>query len=721
MIELGRLAIFGSLGLSVLTLVILVIGVVSRNRLLIKIGQIGVAALFLLITVASGILLNALLNHDFQITYVANYTSTDLPTFYLVTAFWAGQEGSLLFWLWLISLFTMVTLLFNLDAEDRLAQTALGVLTAVQLFFLIVVSIPANPFVPVAQKLTEGFGLNPLLQHLMMIFHPPTLFIGYSAFAVPFAFALASLCFKRTDDYWIKKSRWWTLFAWLFLGGGNILGAAWAYEELGWGGYWAWDPVENSSLLPWLVATALIHSISIYVKRRQFRIWTFSLAIATFILCIYGTYLTRSGIASVHSFGASVLGTYFLVFIALASIFSFILLYFRREGLRSEHEVESVFSHEGSYLINNIILVMITIIIFYGTTLPLFTGGAQPPGGSQETLTVSQDFFNQFSAPLAYLTLFVLAICPLLTWRETSWKELKDKMDSSQTHKFLSRLALIFGGASLAIAAGDGLLFLFLNFLSRLIFQSAFYSGRLALNVLGVSGLLACLAGFISILYAIYHEVSVRQRQADESFVSAFSFLLFRNKHRYGGFFAHIGVVVISAGIIGSAFYPSSVEKILPLGQSLRLGNLEVRYENITKQHYPNRDDVVATLQVFEKGAFKGTARPAISYFHATPDRPTREVVIWRSFFRDLYFAMADFQPDGTALIQTYVNPMINWIWFGSILLFAGVIFAMFDEKLKVELVTETATPARPGKKAVSVKKAVSAKKGKKKSPRWRA
>lgn len=695
MVEFGRQAIFGALGLSVLTTLALSFGVAARNRIALKIGQLGIALLFLVITAASGVLLNGLLTHNFQIAYVANYSSTDLSTFYLVTAFWAGQEGSLLFWLWLISFFTVIVLAFNLDEEDRLAQTALSVLTAVQVFFLIVVAIPANPFVETAKRLSEGFGLNPLLQHLMMIIHPPTLFIGYSAFAVPFAFAIASLLLKRNDDYWIKKSRWWTLFAWLLLGGGIVLGAAWAYEELGWGGYWAWDPVENSSLLPWLVGTALIHSISVYVKRKQFRIWTFSLVIVTFILCIYGTFLTRSGIASVHSFGKSVLGYYFLTFIAVALVFSFGLLWSRRHALEAEQVVESLLSQEGGYLVNNIIFVMITIIVFYGTTLPLFTGGGQQAAGSQAALTVSQDFYNRFSSPLAFLMLFVLALCPLLSWRDTPLEELKEKMRSSQTHQMLSGLALLFGGLSLALAAGDGLLYFFLNILSRLVFQSFFYSGRLAMNVLGVAGFLVCLAAFFAVLYAAYHEISVRQRQASETFGAAFGHLLAKNKHRYGGFLAHIGVAIVSIGIIGSAFYPTSIESWVMPGNAIRLGNVDIKLDTLSEQDYPNRQAVAATLQIFQNGIFKGTVKPSVDYYRTEPDRPTREVVIWRSFFRDLYFALAEFESDGRALIQVYNNPMISWIWTGSFFLVAGTIFAMFDEKLKVGFTAEAPPPGQ--------------------------
>lgn len=707
MIELGRLIINLALGLSVLIFFIFAYGIVMRNRLGVKAAQIGLALLFLAVTLATGVLLYAFLTHNFQIEYVANYSSTHSSLFYLITGVWAGQEGSLLFWLWLVSLFTFIVLLYNRDEEDRLSQTALSILTFIQGFFLLLVAVPASPFkeaaTEAATKLTEGFGLNPLLQHPMMVLHPPTLFAGYSAYAVPFAFALASLIFRRSDDYWIKKTRWWTLFAWVFLGIGIILGAIWAYEELGWGGYWAWDPVENSSLIPWLVGTALIHSMSIYQKRKQFMIWTFSLTIVTFLLCIYGTLLTRSGVSPIHSFPATSILFYLLAFIVFSSIYSFALLWLRRDSLQSEHEVQSALSAESGFLINNIVFVMLTVIVLYGTSLPLFTGAGQA-AGSEEALMVSADFYNRFCAPLAYFLLFVIALCPILSWRDTSLKGLMEKINSSSTHQLLGKSVMIFGGLSLVVAIGDGLLFLILNLLSRLIFQAAFFPASLAKSLLPIAGFLACLAAFFALLYAVYHEVSTRQRQADESFGTAFFSLLVKNKHRYGGFLAHLGVVIISAGIIGSAFYPTHAEKMLPMGGSLKTGNLEVKYENLVSKHHPNRDVVTARLHIFQNGVYKGLAEPSIDYFHTSPDRPTREVVIWRSFMRDMYFALAEFDDEGHAVIQVHINPLISWVWFGSLFLIAGAIFGMFGEKLTVKPIPSAPSHLKK-KKIVSARK----------------
>jgi cytochrome c-type biogenesis protein CcmF len=366
--DLGYIAILLALIISIYSVVTWVIGDRLRYPELLKSARHGVYAVTGLVTLASAILIYALLTHDFQLAYVASYSSREMPTVYLISAFWGGNAGSLLFWTWMLTIFGLIAVVQNRHTNRALVPYVAAVIMTTIAFFLILMVFISNPFEKLSYTPANGNGLNPLLENPGMIFHPPTLLLGYAGFTVPFAFAIAALWTRRLGDEWVRSIRRWTLFAWAMLGVGNLLGAQWAYVELGWGGYWAWDPVENAGFMPWLVGTAFLHSIMIQRRRGMLKVWNMALIIVAFELSIFGTLLVRSGIlSSVHSFAASGLGPFFMGFIGLTTVFSVILLYDRLPRLRGDDELDSWLSRESSFLLNNLILVGIAFATFLGT------------------------------------------------------------------------------------------------------------------------------------------------------------------------------------------------------------------------------------------------------------------------------------------------------------------------------------------------------------------
>jgi len=416
MSTLGSFSLWLAFIVSAYALIASLVGVKIKSLKWIKSGENAVFAVSGLLTLASIVLIYAFLIHDFQIQYVAEHSSRSLPLVYRLSALWAGQEGSLLLWEWLLAVFASLILLQNRGKNEQLLPYVVAVMMGISFFFLGLLVFTSRPFLELPSFLSDGRGLNPLLQNPGMIIHPPTLFIGYVGFSVPFAFAIAALLSGQLGDTWIKSTRRWVLFSWLFLGLGNLFGAQWAYVELGWGGYWAWDPIENASLLPWLTGTAYLHSVMIQERRGMLKVWNMVLIILTFTLTLFGTFLVRSGIlSSVHAFAVSpLLGTLFLTFIGGVLLFSFILLLGRLELLRSENELDSLLSRESTFLFNNLILVGAAFAIFWGTVFPLISEAVRGV-----KITVGPPFYNQIMVPIGLALLLLTGICPLISWRRT--------------------------------------------------------------------------------------------------------------------------------------------------------------------------------------------------------------------------------------------------------------------------------------------------------------
>lgn len=599
---------------------------------------------------SSIVLVQAFLGNHFEFDYVVRYSSSDLPTFYKITAFWAGQEGSLLLWILLLTIFTVF--FWYLEKRRPYARHALGIIGIAQTFFFLVVTIPANPFKLLDRPALEGFGLNPLLQNLGMIFHPPTIFTAYSLFTIPFAIALAVLWTKELDTDWLTSVRYWTLLAWLFMGIGNVLGAIWAYVELGWGGFWAWDPVENASLLPWLTGTAALHSLTVYEKRKTLKYWTFILTFITFFMCILGTYLTRSGVvASVHAFEKSPISSYFFVALLIILVVPEIILYVRRKDIQPV-DIENYASREGLYAIANWLFSLFTFVVLWGTLFPVISALATgaPPGNQDEGLTMQRAFYDTWTAPIMVAIAIALALAPYFSYNKVDWKEL------------FKRLVGPFAIAALIVAA------------------TISFWGRSWIGV--VVGLIGLTGMFLSLELFLVDFVPV-VRELKGNALPRIMQALGRNRRRYGGMIAHFGVLMMFIGVFVATMYKEENNLVLKPGESGSFKDVQITYVKPGYGKGPNYELYSAELTLSEGGRVIGTLAPSFAFYPAS-NQQTYEVAVHWGFFRDVYLSLKSFDQDYTATIVVTLMPFSMWIWLGSFILFGGTVFALWPRR-KVE------------------------------------
>jgi cytochrome c-type biogenesis protein CcmF len=600
--------------------------------------------------VASLSLWKGLISHDFNMEYVAAYTSRNLPDSYIFSAFWAGQKGSLLFWAVVLSLFSSLAQLLTPRRFAYLMPYVAGITAAVITFFVSVMIFAADPFERLAFTPADGRGLNPQLQNVGMVIHPPMLYLGYISLTIPFAFAMAALLSRRLDTGWIHAIRKWTLVSWLFLGVGITLGMWWAYVELGWGGYWAWDPVENASLLPWLTMTAFLHSVMIQEKRGMLKRWNFSLIIGTFLLSIFGTFITRSGvIASVHSFTQSNVGYFFLAFLVIAAVLAFTLLYTRWALLEPDVQLESVVSREAAFLFNNLLLVGIAFSVLWGTLFPILSELVR---GTK--ITVGVPFFNRVNVPLGLLLLGLTGVGPLIAWRKASTSNLRRQFIAPLVSGLVTLVALLAGGVR------------------------DFY----AIVALALAGFVAG-----TIVQEFYRGVRARRRMHGESIPLAFAHLIGRNRRRYGGYIVHVAVLIYFVAFAGMAFKREqeatlkpgdSVEMSSPFGHRYRFTHMGIsQYEAL------NRIVSAATVEVTKDGRSLGLMtsekRQHVDSFKRPTFEPSTEVGIRSNLQEDLYIVYAG-SVDGTeeAVYRFNINPLVWWVWFGGFVLALGGILTMW-------------------------------------------
>jgi len=647
MADIGYVALLLALVASIYSAIAFIYGVGGSHRGLTDSARNGLLAVFGLVSISVAALIYALVTHDFQIEYVASYTSRDLSLPYLLSALWAGNDGSLLFWAWLLSLCAAVVVLQKRDIGKELMPYASSIIMVTQAFFLILLLFVSNPFHKLAFVPAEGMGLNPLLENPGMIFHPPILLAGYVGFTIPFAFAMAALLTRRLGDEWIIAIRRWTLMSWLLLGVGNIIGAWWAYVELGWGGYWAWDPVENASFMPWLVATAFLHSIMMQRRRRMLKVWNMVLIILTFSLTIFGTFLTRSGvISSVHTFAESpLLGYLFLAFIGVTLFGSLGLLYYRSEGLKGEAEMESLVSRESTFLLNNLLLVGAAFAIFLGTVFPVISEAVRGV-----KISVGPPFFNQVNGPIFLAIILLTGICALIGWRRASIKNL--------ARNFLWPLVA-------ALMLGIALFFLGIREWYALV------------------AFLVC--GFVlsTIVYEWFRGTRARHRLRAENYLKAFLGLIGSNRPRYGGYIVHIAIILIAIGVVGSSFYSVEKEAALMPGESMTIKDYTLTYDNLDSYETESKLVVMATLSVYNQGKLIGKLIPE-KYFHRSYQQPVTEVAIRSTLIEDLYVILIGWDEDGTTAFKVLVNPLVNWIWIGGVVFVLGGLIAFWPERRKL-------------------------------------
>ncbi len=624
-------------------------GLRTRNPLLLSSARRAALALFPLVSLAVGALLYGFVRDDFSLAYVVEHSSRDLPLLYKLAALWSGQEGSLLFWSWLLTAYLFAVLWVNRGRHPELMPYVGTIVAGVSMFFLLLNNFAAQPFGLLAQPMAsgglqilrpaEGRGLNPLLQYPEMVGHPPLLYLGYTGFTIPFAFALAALLARYPGEKWIHLTRRWVMLAWAFLTAGILGGAHWAYAVLGWGGYWAWDPVENASLMPWLTGTAFLHSVMMQEKRGMLRVWNVWLIFASFLLSVFGTFLTRSGVvSSVHAFAQSSIGTWFVVFIVLVLAICTWAFVRNRDYLHSDHRLDSLLSRESSFLFNNLILLAAAFAVLWGTLFPVISEAVQ---GTK--ISVGPPFFNRINVPIGLFLLFLTGVGPLLAWRRTSWSSLKKS----------------FGWPVLgALVAG----------------AAAWAAGFRALYSL----MCLMLAAFVTLTIAgeFYRGARVIRGRTQMSFLSALGTLAWRNTRRYGGYIVHFGIVLIFIGLSGAAFNQDRQDD-LPPGSKMQIGPYTLVAQTLTSEPGPNYTAEQATIEVFRNGRSTLMLYPARRFYTASQVTETM-VAIYSTLRHDLYVVYAGRNPEtDQPVIHAYLNPLVKWIWLGGVVVLLGTILAM--------------------------------------------
>lgn len=643
MAELGSFAVMAAFGVALYTLFTGAIGGKSRRHEMIVSAENGVLATFGLLLLASACLVYLFVTKDFQVKYVAMHSSLDLRFPYSVAAFWSGMEGSLLLWALILSAYAFAITLINRKRRGALTSYAHAVLAGVMAFFTGVISFFENPFARLDFVPADGQGLNPLLIHPAMAIHPPTLYLGYVGFAVPFAFAMAALLSREMEEGWIRATRRWTLFPWFCLGAGQLLGGKWAYVVLGWGGYWGWDPVENSAMMPWLAGTAFLHSVMIQEKKGMLKVWNMALIILTFALCIYGTFLTRSGVvSSVHAFAQSEIGPLFFGLVALTVLFSGYLLWDRRGLLKSRNVFESAVSRESGFLLNNVMFLGATFAVFWGTMFPVLSEWV-----TGTKVTVGAPYFNKIMVPIGLILMALTGVGPLLAWRHTSGKSLLRHFSVSILIGLATAVGLLTGGVR---------------------------------EVYALISLALCAFVTATILSEFHRGALARRSSSGESYLGALKTLTFRNKRRYGGYVVHFGIVLLFVGFTGTAFNAEMDAKLRP-GESAQIRDYVLTYKGQSQEQNDSVIDIRAWVGVRKDGEMLGTMKPGILVYYKRPDQQrATEVSIFSTLREDLYAILEGQGEDGVAFLRIHVNPLVTWVWIGGFIMTFGTIIVMWPD-----------------------------------------
>ncbi|WP_053360344.1 heme lyase CcmF/NrfE family subunit [Bacillus sp. FJAT-27251] len=640
---IGSITLYLGIAIAAYSIIANLIGIKKQSSRWLESARGGVLSLVFVSLIASFLLLYLLATSQFQFEYVAAYTSRNLPLVYKLTAFWAGNAGSLLLWTVLICGYTGI-LVFSREKNNPMMPYVSVILLLNILFFFTVMVLGGNPFAMTEMIPADGKGLNPMLQHPGMILHPVTLYLGYVGLAVPFAFAIAALILKRMDAEWIKLTRRWTITAWLFLTLGNMIGGWWAYLELGWGGYWAWDPVENASFLPWLTVSAFLHSVMIQERKGMLKTWNISLIIISYILTLFGTFLVRSGVlTSVHAFGSGPLGTYFLIFMSFMMLLSIYIVMTRYQLIKKDTlPIESYFSKESSFLLNNLILVAGAFAVFWGTMYPLIS---ETVSGTK--INVGAPYFNSVMSPILLLLILLMAVCPLIAWQKAT------------VERFLKNALWPF-------AAGMAVAIILVAFGVR--------------GTFAIIGLASTVFMFATHIQEFVQGTMARIKATKENALTAAYRLTRKNQRRYGGYIVHMGIAVIAIGVISSHAYSEEVLKTMETGESLAIGDYELTFKGLS-EHTKNGNGIVAAeLETVYKGKKAGTIKPEKIFYETWPE-PSTEVAIKTNFTEDLYVVLSSWENRDKVTLQVKVNPFVSWIWTGGIIMVLGTAVALIGGK----------------------------------------
>jgi cytochrome c-type biogenesis protein CcmF len=654
MSELGNFCLLLALCLSVYAIFAAVLGALRKQHRIVRSAER--AALAACGSTAAALLSLAylLVVSDFSVAHVVDSTNRALPIFYKVAAIWGAHDGSMLLWVFVTAGFSGVAIYQNRFRYRDMMPYVVAVLMLNLAFFLTLNISLSNPFNQLVQaqpngalvKFTplDGRGLNPLLQYWAMVIHPPILYLGFIGFVVPFAFAIAALITRQLGDTWIRTTRRWTLVSWLFLGTGLMLGAKWAYVVLGWGGYWGWDPVENSSLMPWLTGTAFLHSVIVQERKGMLKVWNVFLVMVTFLLGIFGTFITRSGVvSSVHAFAESKLGEFLILYMVAVLCAGVYLIMDRRPFLKSERPLDSVLSRESAFLFNNLILLVACFAVFWGTMFPVFTEWLK---GTK--ITVGPPFFNKVNIPIGLMLLLLTGVGPLFAWRKTS-------LESLQKAFFWP---VIFSAATLA-----------------------------ALLAGGMRGLAATMTFVLSMFVSVtiveefLKATRIRMRNSGEHFAAALVCLTLKNKRRYGGYIVHFAIVLIFVGLAGNAFNRETTQQVA-IGDVIAIGDYTLKVADYKEGDTPNYRYGDVVLQAFKHGKFVRTMLPEKRVYKAGDGQSTTTVALRSTPLEDLYVVFAGMSNDGRRFeISAHVNPLVFWVWTGAGLMFLGTLVTLLPDR----------------------------------------
>jgi cytochrome c-type biogenesis protein CcmF len=658
--ELGRAALLVALGLALYATAAGGYAAWARRRRLARSAQNALLAAFGATAVAALVLVAAFLRHDFSFAYVADHASRDLPTPYTLSAFWSGQEGSLLLWLLVLTGYGALAVALGRRSAPDLVAWVTPLLGAVAVFFAFLVVAVASPF-DTRAAVADGAGMVPSLQNPYMLAHPPMLYLGYVGLTVPWAFAMGALLSRRSDERWIVATRRWTLVAWTFLGVGQLLGAHWAYEEIGWGGYYAWDPVENAALMPWLAATAFLHSVMIQEKRGMLKVWNMLLVIGAFALTLFGTFLTRSGVVtSIHSFTQSSIGPWFLAFIVLVLAFSLALVFRRLPLLRSPTRMESLVSREASFLYNNLLLVAFCLTILWGVAFPLVSEAVQG-----EAVTIGPPYYNFFLRVFGLPLLLLMGIGPLIAWRRASLRSL------GRTFLWPLGVSLAVGAVLLALGAGSS-----------------------------IPGLVAyTFSAFVLASIALEFVRGTRARRAlgAATWPAAFASLVAHNRRRYGGYVVHAAIVLLAIGVAGSSAFQTVRETRLERGETLRVQDYALTLEGVASRDADNAQEVRAVFAV-ERDGERLDRIEAGKNVYPVENMTSSEVAIRSDLLtgEDLFVQADEISDDGSVYVKAFVKPLVNLIWLaGAVFILGSLITLWPDAREQRRLAARYALPER--------------------------
>lgn len=641
MIEIGHFSVVTALVVSALGMASSVLALKTRNVDWVRVGRMALTSIFMLLLLGMASLVYSFLVRDFSVRYVAATSNAQLPLFYTIAAVWGGHEGSLLLWVFILSAFSTVAVWLHWRTQPAIMPYLIGVECTVIMGFLLLILFLSSPFDRLIPAPPDGNDLNPLLQDPAMVMHPPMLYMGYVGFSIPFSFAMAALLSGRLGEEWIKVTQRWTVFAWLCLTTGILLGGYWAYYELGWGGYWGWDPVENASFMPWLVGTAFLHSVMVQEKRKMFQVWNLFLIIVTFSLSLVGTFLVRSGVlTSVHTFATDPeRGVYILLFVATVIGIAFGALLMRANTLKSQIEMDSMVSRESVFLFNNLFFLVAAATVFLGTLYPLMI---ETWKGAK--VTVGPPYYNAVFMPVALGLLFLMGVGPYIPWRKASPASLKKSF----------QVPLLVGLASTLLLVAFGVRGVF---------------ALLGAFVVGFAGAAITIdVGKISRLYARRESVNPLK-----GFLAAFR----ANQRRYAGLVTHVGVLVLVVGIIASTVYQTEKVVSLRVGDEFILDAYRVKLERVHEVRGKNWTAQEGVFEVYEGNERITTLRPQKRVYDAS-QTPTTESAIYAKNMGHIFLTMPDVSPEGVAVARGVINPLILWVWGGGGIMGLGVFLNMF-------------------------------------------